>query len=263
MFHYKYKTVQDISLGTTLKYLYHHRLVTTLIYLGTTSITGSFTLEPRDAVKWSQIFKKHCDILGNTGGWVNKIGLRNPGIDYAIQNYKKDTITSIAILKRSDVATFNERIPNDMNLEINISCPNVDHKLICDDIEVFLNNKRKYTIVKLSPTDNMDLVDKLYLKGFRQFHFSNTLPTKLINDCKHEGGMSGSVLIPYTSKLVVDTRLKYDDVEIIAGGGIQNIDVARHYKSLGANHLSFSSVMFHPLRFAKFYTNLLWNNFWV
>lgn len=227
---------------------------------GTTSITGSFTLEPRDG-KWSQIFKT-LRYSWKHGCWCNKIGLRNPGINYAIQNYKKDTVTSIAILKRSDVAEFNARIPKDMNLEINISCPNVDHKLICDDIEVFLNEKRQFTIVKLSPTDTMELVDRLYMKGFRQFHFSNTLPTKLIDDCKHQGGMSGSVLIPYTSELVKNTVKRYDDVEIIAGGGIQNIEVARHYKAIGATHLSFSSVMFHPLRFARFYTNLLWNNFW-
>ena len=224
----------------------------------TTSITGSFTLEPRGG-KWRQIFKT-LRYSWKHGCWCNKIGLRNPGIDWAIQNYKKGTITSIAILDINDIKEFKKRIPDDMNLEINISCPNVEHKLVCDEIECFINDKREHTIVKLSPIDTVELVDQLYLKGFRQFHFSNTLPTKLIDDCKYQGGMSGSVLIPYTSKLVRETRERYDDVQIIAGGGIHNIDVGEGYMNLGANHISVSSILFHPLRFTRFYFNWVMKN---
>ena len=81
----------------------------------TTSITGSFTLEPRGG-KWRQIFKT-LRYSWKHGCWCNKIGLRNPGIDWAIQNYKKGTITSIAILDINDIKEFKKRIPDDMNLK--------------------------------------------------------------------------------------------------------------------------------------------------
>ena len=52
----------------------------------TMSIKGSYTLEPRSGLL-SQIAKTlRYSFVYN--GWVNKIGLRNPGIDYAIKNYK-------------------------------------------------------------------------------------------------------------------------------------------------------------------------------
>jgi len=224
----------------------------------TIQIKGSFTLLPRSG-KWPQIFKT-LRYSWKHGCWCNKIGLRNPGIDYAIENYKKNTIVSIAIMKLSDIKEFKKKIPEDMDIEINISCPNVDHQLVCDDIEGFLNDKRRFTIVKLSPLDTLATVNRLYVKGFRQFHFSNTLPTKKVADCSYDGGMSGSVLIPYTSKLVKETREKYPDVQIIAGGGVHNIDVMEKYLKLGANHISVSSILFHPIRFIKFYSNIMWNN---
>ena len=84
----------------------------------TTSIRGSFTLEPREG-KWSQIFKT-LRYSWKHGCWCNKIGLRNPGIDWAIQNYKRGTITSIAILQRDDVEKLKRRIPEDMDIEINL-----------------------------------------------------------------------------------------------------------------------------------------------
>ena len=64
------------------------------------SIKGSFTLNERKG-KWSQILKTLRYIPGL--GWVNKIGLRNPGIDYAVKNYKKGTIVSIAIMNKCEI----------------------------------------------------------------------------------------------------------------------------------------------------------------
>ena len=57
--------------------------------------------------------------------------------------------------------------------------------------EVFLNNKRKWCIVKLSPTINREEIKNYYNLGFKQFHCCNTIPVK-------EGGLSGKSLIPYT-----------------------------------------------------------------
>ena len=105
------------------------------------SIKGSFTLNERKG-KWSQIFKTLRYIPGL--GWVNKIGLRNPGIDYAIENYKKGTIVSIAIMNKSEIKPLLKKIPDDMDIELNVSCPNTDKHMISDGLKPFLNSKRNW-----------------------------------------------------------------------------------------------------------------------
>ena len=142
-----------------------------------------------------------------------------------------------------------------MNLELNVSCPNVRKHLIDDKIHLFLNEKRKWCIVKLSPLTQMDQIDKYYENGFRQFHCSNTLPTKHI-ECKYEGGLSGKKLIPYTKKLITKIKKKYPDTEIIAGGGIDSIEIIQYYNSFGADHYSISSLLFSPIRFLLLYYKL-------
>ena len=47
------------------------------------SITGSYTLNKRDGL-FMQVIKTFRYSF-EYGGWINKIGLRNPGIDYAIK----------------------------------------------------------------------------------------------------------------------------------------------------------------------------------
>ena len=224
----------------------------------TKSIRGSFTLNPRPG-KWSQIIKTLRYDFTNSC-WVNKIGLRNPGIDWAINNYKKGEIISIAILDKSEINQLLKKVPKNIDIEINLSCPNTEHEMNRLGIEQFISNERDYCIVKLSPLDTIETVTNLYNLGFRQFHCSNTLPTNKIPNSKYNGGMSGKVLIPYTSKLVGEINKKYDDVEIIAGGGITNIEILNRYKYLGATSFSISSLCFHPIKFLKLYYNWIVND---
>ena len=61
----------------------------------TTSIVGSFTLEPRPGLL-SQIIKT-LRYSTEHQGWINKIGFRNKGIDWAIDKYRNDKNTIISI----------------------------------------------------------------------------------------------------------------------------------------------------------------------
>lgn len=210
----------------------------------TTSIKGSFTLEPRDGLIM-QILKTLRYSFENKG-WINKIGLRNPGIDYAIKNYDNKSVISIAILNKDEIPKLLKKIPEDMNIEINISCPNINKKMINQDIEKFLNPKRKWCIIKLSPHTDMQLVDNYYKQGFRQFHCCNTLP--IIN-----GGLSGPSLIPYSINLIKNIKSKYSDTEIIGGGGIKSLNEMIIYSKAGANHFSISSALFNPLNYYIFF----------
>ena len=214
----------------------------------TISIKGSYTLEPRsDLIQ--QIFKT-LRYYSKYGGWVNKIGLRNPGLDYAIKNYHSSHIVSIAILEEEEIPKILNKIPTNMNIELNISCPNVDKNLCHNNLSSFLNAERKWCIIKLSPLVSYNLIDNYYKQGFRQFHCSNTVPVK-------EGGLSGKNVMNYNKEIITYLTSQYEDVEIIAGGGITDIYDVKYYKKLGATHFAASTVFFCPFLFFRLYYDII------
>ena len=212
-------------------------------------IKGSYTLEPRSGL-FLQILKTlRYDFERN--GWVNKIGLRNPGIDFAVQNYIKGKhIVSIAILQPPDIAYIVQKIPTNMDIELNVSCPNAEKSMETHGLSRFLNSERKWCIVKLSPLCDTQLIDQYYSEGFRQFHCSNTLPDP------PRGGLSGKSCQPYNKVLIKYIREKYPDTEIIGGGGITHCTDIDLYRKWGANHFAFSTVAFCPYLFGKLYKSI-------
>ena len=228
------------------------------------SIKGSYTLEPRDGL-FLQIVKT-LRYSFEHGGWINKIGLRNVGLDEGVRRYLEnkvnsggwfsggEEVVSIAICDKMEIPKIIEKIPEDMSIEINVSCPN--HNIFRGNkdetpefgLERFLNNKRKWCIIKLSPLEPLSVVDHYYDVGFRQFHCSNTFPihkTLGNGERAYLGGLSGPFLRPYTEALIDYLRNK-DDVEIIAGGGVRSVEDAECYKKMGADHISASSLFFNP-----------------
>ena len=205
-------------------------------------IRGSFTLMPRPGLL-SQIART---LRYTDQGWVNKIGLRNRGLDWALQRYSTSEILSIAILRREEIPKILEKLPEEQNVELNVSCPNTDKKMISTGLGRFITPKRRWCIVKLSPLATPEQIQDFYSAGFRQFHCSNTLPTD-------KGGLSGSTLIPHTSRLVSHIWKTYSDVEVIAGGGVYGWETAEAYRNLGASHISVSTLLFSPLRFLRFF----------
>ena len=131
-----------------------------------------------------------------------------------------------------------------MDLELNISCPNVENNLI--DLYKFLNKERTWCSIKLSPITDIMLVDKYYKQGFRQFHCCNTLSTI-------RGGLSDVAIQQHSLKLIKTIKNKYPDVIIVGGGGIRNMEDIKIYKNHGADIISTCSIMFNPLLFGIFY----------
>lgn len=215
----------------------------------TKSIVGSFTAESRSGL-FSQIVKT-LRYSNDYGGWVNKIGLRNKGIDWAIEKYykQKDIIVSVAIIENKDIINIANKIPEDLNIEVNISCPNVDKSNYFNDLNYFLNPNREWCIIKLSPLVTNNEIDALYENGWRQYHCCNTIPV-----C--EGGLSGKSIKPYTLKHISYISDKYPDATIIAGGGIENLDDINEYKKNGAHNYSVSTVLFNPYKFYLFLKSL-------
>ena len=216
------------------------------------SIKGSFTLNERNGL-FSQIIKTLRYSFKHKG-WVNKIGLRNKGLDYAIKKYKNTNhIVSIAILNKGEIPFILKKIPNNMNIELNISCPNINKSLVNSGLKDFINKEREWCIVKLSPISELSLIDNLYQEGFRQFHCSNTIPIK-------EGGLSGYKIKEYNIRLIRHIKDNYKDCVVIGGGGIRKWSDIIFYKNLGCDNYSISSLFFNPIEFSIFYYNFISNN---
>ena len=98
----------------------------------------------------------------------------------------------------------------------------------------------------MSPLTTPEEIEYVINQGFRQLHFSNTLPCK-------KGGLSGKTLIPYTKRLIRIVRddFKSYNIEIIAGGGVTTKQDIEEYLNEGADHISMGSCLFRPLKMIK------------
>ncbi|RZD43309.1 MAG: hypothetical protein CXT73_00940 [Methanobacteriota archaeon] len=204
------------------------------------SVKGTYTmLHRRGLIK--QLFKTlRYDF--SKKGWKNELGLRNPGIKHGLNKYKNNgkEIISIAAMLPIDWEDFARVIPDYINLEFNLSCPNTVTKFY----NAFWDNKRQWCIAKISPLSTEDEIKRLLDIGFGQIHCSNTLPIT-------GGGLSGRELISYTIKHIDYIKTHFPSVKIIAGGGINHIDIVHYYKSKGADYFSLGTVCFTPWKLLK------------
>ena len=195
-------------------------------------------------------------------GILNSLGLPNKGVEkfkLSIPNKKLMNFNrpiGVSIGGNSDKEYFEvfnsiDRYLNSIDYnqffyEINISCPNTEKHMIGSGLKPFLNSKRNWCIVKLSPLEKSGTINNLYEEGFRQFHASNTLPSL-------KGGISGKKITPYTKIIIKYIKSNWDDTIVIAGGGIRTMKDVEEYKKIGADHFSVSSLCFNPIAFLKFY----------
>lgn len=214
----------------------------------TKSIHGSFTLNERPGL-FMQIIRTLRYSYTNQG-WVNKIGLRNKGIDWALKNVDESNIISIAILNPNEIESFLQKIPKNRNIELNVSCPNAEKQMVCSGLEKFINPSREWCIIKISPNTSDQELQQYYKQGFRQFHCCNTIPIE-------NGGLSGKSIIPYTNKKIEYIRNNLPHSTIIAGGGVTDICDYLNYKTRGATHFSASTVFFNPYLSCKLYMQYL------
>ena len=214
---------------------------------GCIPVTGTFTLEPRGNRFWAVLKTLRYNTAQQ--GWVNRLGLPNPGIREGLK--KESTVISIAEIEKGDFQRLNVLIPENQSIELNLSCPNLNKKLSWESAKCFDSEKREWCIAKLSPlTTPEELKFVVEFLGFTQLHFSNTLPTL-------QGGLSGPILRGYTTELIELARSEYgNSVEIIAGGGVSDFGSVTNYLSNGADHVSIGSVCFNPFKLRKLLKSL-------
>lgn len=210
---------------------------------GTLPVIGSFTLEARSG-RTGQILRTFRPV---SGGWVNAIGLRNPGLTQL--EYKPGVVFSLAGIDDGDwekmyAWLYVQKWPA-YAIELNLSCPNIEkygHPWGRKTIELFTELPNALISAKLPPTDAVgDLVEICLEAGIRYIHLSNTLPSL-------RGGISGDQLRAVNLPIVEHIAREFPEVQIIAGGGIYTAYHARQYRDAGAKHLSLGTVFMNPIR---------------
>lgn len=216
------------------------------------SVLGTFTLKHRAGFikKWWRVLKT---LRPYHGGWINKLGLPNPGISAA----PKPTNNSVISLHGFDKDEW-FRLQHTAyamgwrKVELNLSCPNVTASTI-DEAVYAVRSAILFgmdVIAKLGPVKPMQFVRPLSEAGVTKFHLCNTIPTP-------NGGISGAGLKPFSLWAVEEVRKHYPWAHIIGGGGINNAQDVQDYINAGANDVAIGGGLLNPFTARKKIANLV------
>jgi len=211
-----------------------------------------------------------------TAGWLNAIGLKNPGIDNVLAEklpWLAEHYPALPIVGSVAGSTFDEYVavaqkmttaPNVKLLEINISCPNVDHGglafgtdpvLVKDLTQAIVAVVDKPVFMKLTPnvTDIVPIAAAAEAGGAAGLTMINTL-TGMGIDLKTRqpilahgtGGLSGKALHPMAVRMIHDVRQQTKLPIIGVGGVFTPADVLEFYLA-GANAVQVGAATYgHP-----------------
>ncbi len=219
-----------------------------------TPTLGTFTNLRRPGRLWRVL--RTVRYSPSLGAWVNKIGLRNPGIDWLADRARSgridlsDKLVSIHGFDGAEwdrlTAVAAELRP--LGVELNMSCPNVGHVnwpdwlferalARCAGVGALL-------VVKVPPVNYADMVRQALAAGVRVLHCCNTIPVPA-------GGVSGKPLKPVSIQCLREVRagalaMGVADLRIIGGGGITTPADIDDYADAGADHVAIGTKCFNP-----------------
>ena len=207
---------------------------------GTTKIIGTYTKEKRFG-----LHRVLTTLRYKNKSFYNNVGLKNPGIDRVKSNSSR--IISVSLLEKNDWFYIREVLSKNVDMlgiEFNISCPNADVQNINEHV---IKDARKITenvVIKLPHGISCDQVKKYIDMDCNIFHVSNTQKTK-------HGAMSGRKLKNNNLSLIYKLKILDEDIKIIGGGGIYNINDIKDYEMSGADHFSLSTALLNPFNVYK------------
>jgi len=222
-------------------------------------VTKTLTLEPRKGnYRWWKPWKVLRPVQG---GWLNRFGWNNCGIDEFASIYPEiklnNLIPSIGIFDLEDIdgLLLMLDILNGLGVlavEINASCPNVTI-VSKNDLKIFRNFLKQavvfsdhHLIVKLGAENAVAKARIAEDSGINALALINTIPSFVqgFGDC----GLSGQKIKPTALQIIKDVE-RAVSIPIIGGGGIYTADDCREFFKAGASAVSFASVfLLHPLR---------------
>ncbi len=209
-------------------------------------------------------------IMETSSGMINAIGLQNPGIDVFIERdipflKKFDTkvIVNVCGNTVSDYLKVVERLSEQVvdMLEINISCPNVEHGGIAFGqepkmVEYITKEIKKIThkpiSMKLTPnvTDITEIAKAAEHGGADALSLINTITGMRIDIKKRTfsvanktGGLSGAAIKPIALRMVYQV-FKTVHIPIIGMGGISTAEDALEFIMAGATGIAVGTANF-------------------
>jgi dihydroorotate dehydrogenase (NAD+) catalytic subunit len=225
-------------------------------------ITKSVTLEPREGHPGPHT----VDVRG---GWLNAVGLRNPGVAAFIardlpflRTLGRPIIVSAAGHHADEFATVAELLSAEAGiagLEVNVSCPNVEDGLLFgttpERTRVLVARVRAVTplplFVKLSPnvTDIVPIASAAVDAGADGLSLINTLQGLAVDARTRRGrlgaglgGLSGPAVKPVALRMVWEVA-QHVRVPIIGMGGIATAEDAVEFLLCGAHTVGVASAM--------------------
>ena len=208
-------------------------------------------------------------------GMLNAIGLQNPGVDVVLaeklpwlaQNYPDlPIIANVAGFSNEEYATVSRKIsqaPNVKAIELNISCPNVDHgnnglligqvpELAYDAVKAAVEASSVPVYVKLTPSvaDITQVAKAAEEAGATGLTMINTL-VGMRFDLKTgkpiiangTGGMSGPAVFPVALKLIRQVA-QSTKLPIIGMGGVDSAEAAIEMMIAGASAIGVGTANF-------------------
>tara|TARA_B100000927_G_scaffold121044_1_gene97607 strand:+ start:1246 stop:1956 length:711 start_codon:yes stop_codon:yes gene_type:complete len=207
---------------------------------GTTRIVGTYTLHKRKGM-----YRVLSTLRKTKFGWLNKVGLRNPGI---AKFNKKNAIVSIALQNTDEWPEFLEILKekkqkyNIKGIEFNVSCPNHDVANITNEIIKEAKTALNLVIVKIPHNSSKESINKFCKSNADILHISNTKKT-------NKGALSGRSLIDQNLLDIIYVRENFGySKKIIAGGGIYYFEDLILYKKAGADYFSLSTTLLNPFK---------------
>jgi dihydroorotate dehydrogenase len=214
---------------------------------GTTPTLGTFTASARPGRLWRII--RTVRYYPRLKAWVNRIGLRNPGIGWLSQQVQRgriDPADKIISIHGFDASQWFELLDqvNELGplaVELNMSCPNVGEVDWPADLFKRAAGIAVPVIVKLPPIHYELMVDQARAAGLRAFHCCNTLPIPA-------GGLSGAPLKPLSIRCIRYLRATQfgERLVLIGGGGIRAMADIDEYADAGADHVALGSTTMNP-----------------
>ena len=208
-------------------------------------------------------------------GMLNAIGLQNPGIEAVLaeklpwlEEHYPDLpiIANVAGFSNDEYAYVSEKIsqaPNVKAIELNISCPNVDHgnaglligqvpELAYAAVKASVEHSAVPVYVKLTPSvaDITTVAKAVEEAGATGFTMINTLvgtrydlATRKPIIANGQGGMSGPAVFPVALKLIRQVALA-SDLPIIGMGGVDSAEAAIEMMIAGASAIGVGTANF-------------------
>lgn len=208
-------------------------------------------------------------------GMLNAIGLQNPGVDVVLSEKlpwlaehfpELPIIANVAGFSNDEYAYVSEKIskaPNVKAIELNISCPNVNHgnhglligqvpELAYAAVKASVEHSDVPVYVKLTPSvaDITTVAKAVEEAGATGFTMINTLvgmrfdlKTRKPIIANGTGGMSGPAVFPVALKLIRQVA-QSSDLPIIGMGGVDSAEAAIEMMIAGASVIGVGTANF-------------------